>query len=177
MKMARHRLLCAAVLLLPLVLSACKGKKPGEEAASIQRPAAPATQLRPQTAEGLAISTQSLVTVKRNPFLSYLAEETKREERMKTPLECCDLSALKVLAVMVGIDEPLVLVQVPEGKTYTARKGDRIGVRDGRIVAVKEKGVIVEEVEKDAEGRVVFTQRVELALPGEKDKDKEKALR
>ncbi|HHL39362.1 MAG TPA: hypothetical protein ENJ37_02540 [Deltaproteobacteria bacterium] len=106
----------------------------------------------------------------RNPFQTYIIAKKRRrkvvvEERVKGPLECCDLELFKLLAIVSGIGEPRAMVMAPDGKRYIVKKGDRIGTKEGRIVAINSKGFRVKEITRDEYGDVVSTDIVEVRLP------------
>ncbi|MBI5560751.1 MAG: pilus assembly protein PilP [Deltaproteobacteria bacterium] len=172
MKSGKKRFLDLIVPVLTFLLFSCKGEKTEEPPASVQaeKPSVSPNEAQPKGKEPNA--PPPVIAAKRNPFLSYLALEGKKEEKIKTPLECCDLSVFKVMAVLSGADSPMALLQSPDGKTYTAKKGDRIGLKNGRIMSVSGRSIIVEETETDEEGRVISRPRMELSLPSEDEKEK-----
>lgn len=107
------------------------------------------------------------MALERNPFKSYLAEKAvDGNERVRTPLECCNLNSFKILALISGIENSRALVLSPDGKRYEVRKGDLIGAREGRIFRITAKGIIVDEFVKDEVSGVKVKTRVELRLPG-----------
>ncbi len=163
--MLRRRLIYCVLIVFSLVLLNSCGGEEEESTVRLKRPARPAVK-KVETAKELSRSVSTYLSApRRNPFRSYLAEQAQEAERIKTPLECCDIRVFKLLAVVSGIDEPRALVLAPDGKRYTVKKGDLIGTREGRIVEFSEKSIIVEEVVRDISGRVMSRPRIELSLP------------
>lgn len=158
------------MVFLPFFLFSCKGEQ-AEEVKEVEEEKKPEPVSAPVPEKALPqpLPVTPVTEARRNPFVSYLALGGKREERPKTPLECCDVNMFRVMAVLSAADTPMALIQAPDGKNYTAKKGDRIGLKDGKIVTIEGRGIIVEEVETDEEGRVIARPRVELTLPAEKE--------
>ena len=161
------------IVFLPLVLVGCGGR----EEPKAEQAKAPAIGVAAKAEEAPQATVQILPEKKsmRNPFSSYLAKQISRPVRIPTPLECCDLMAFRVIAVVSSPKGKYALVQVPDGKRYIVRKGDRMGLREGMIVDMNDSAIIVEEIERDPEDNIVARQRTELSLPkGDKDEAQKK---
>ena len=116
-------------------------------------------------------------TGKPDPFLSFLRTRVEAPIKKKpprnrplTPLEQVEITQLKLVGVILGEGGntlALAMVQLPDGKGFVIKKGDRIGMNDGEVISVSESSVeIREEVETifgDREARVVS-----LKMQGEK---------
>lgn len=78
----------------------------------------------------------------------------KLEERKKheiTPLEKIGLDDLKLVAIMritSNRDRWQAVIEDPKGRGYIVRKGTYIGLKSGKVKAINEDAVIVEEVYK-----------------------------
>jgi Tfp pilus assembly protein PilP len=108
------------------------------------------------------------VALERNPFKSYLAVIiSEGNERVRTPLECCDLQSFKILGLISGIDDSRALVMSPDGKRYEVVQGDLIGTREGRIFRITVKSIIVDELVKNEVSGKMVRKRVELRLAGD----------
>ena len=94
-----------------------------------------------------------------------MAKQIEKPARERTPLECCDLMTFKVSAVVVSPSGNYALLQASDGKRYIVKKGDRIGLKDGTIVHIGKDVLVVEEIEKDQDDKVLARPRTELALP------------
>lgn len=172
-----RRLLIATIALASL--AAC-GKKSAPPAA--QRPAAQATAGAPAApaaaapaeapaAEKKAGDEWAYSSVgKRDPFRSFLAELQQQggalATRCATPLGKFELEQLKLRAVIVGLEDPVAMVEAPNGTGYTVRRGACIGKNGGIVAAVRSGEVVVTEWAVRADGTKEKTQTV-LRLPKE----------
>ena len=96
---------------------------------------------------------------RRDPFKPLIQEKVKvakkikgRPEKLKGPLEKFELSQYRLIALMVVKGVPRAMVKAPDGKSYTVKVGEYIGMNDGlvrrietKIVAVDENGMRVEK--------------------------------
>ncbi len=162
----------ALLVLVMFALAGCGGEEPSTEKVTVKRafkkPAVKKVQPA-QEEESFEEEKIDITKLKRNPFLSYLAKvKVSTEKRIKTPLECCEVGVFRLVAVVTGIKKPRAVVQAPDGKRYIIRKGDRIGIKEGRVVAITMDSVIIKEKIRDAEGNVIATETVRLTLPEKK---------
>lgn len=149
------------IVLLPFALVGCGGK---EEPKAEQVKAAPQVAVQKQEAPPEA-PPEEVEKERRNPFSSYLAKQIEKPVRDKTPLECCDLMTFKVSAIVASPTGNYALIHAADGKRYIVKKGDRIGLRDGSIVRIGKDVVVVEEIERDQDDKILARPRTELALP------------
>jgi type IV pilus assembly protein PilP len=107
---------------------------------------------------------------KRDPFRSFLAELEMQggalATRCATPLGKFELEQLKLRAVIVGLEDPVAMVEAPNGTGYTVRRGACIGKNGGVVAAVRSGEVVVTEWAVRADGTKEKTQSV-LRLPKE----------
>lgn len=105
---------------------------------------------------------------KRDPFHSFLAEveASAVASRCATPLGRFDLDQLKLVAVVTGLDDPVAMVEAPNGVGYSLRRGACVGRNGGVISAVRTGEVVVSEWATRADGTRDRTQTV-LRLPKE----------
>jgi type IV pilus assembly protein PilP len=163
---ARLPVLAAALALL--AAAGCGDKKPPPRPAA--RPVAAPVAAAPEAApEKPAAPEWSYSSVgKRDPFRSFLAElETTKEavaSRCTTPLGRFELEQLKLAAVVTGLDDPVAMVQAPNGVGYTVRRGACIGKNGGVVAAVRSGEVVVSEWAIRADGTRDRTQTI-LKLP------------
>jgi len=161
------RLYPTSVLLL--ALAACGGTtKP------VARPPAPppaAAVVAPKAlekpeAQGREWSYSS--AGKRDPFHSYLAEAEAAANtvstRCPTPLGRFEVDQLKLVAVVTGLDDPVAMVEGPNGVGYALRRGACIGRNGGVISTVRSGEVVISEWTIRADGSRDKTQTV-LRLP------------
>jgi type IV pilus assembly protein PilP len=159
--------------LAAMVLAAGCGKpKPAAPApaapparpAEAAKPAAPAGEAEKKPAETWSYSSVG----KRDPFRSFLAEGrgggVALATRCATPLGRYELEQLKLVAVITGLEDPVAMVQAPNGTGYTVRRGSCIGKNGGVVAAVRTGEVVVAEWVTRADGTRDRTQTV-LSLP------------
>lgn len=93
---------------------------------------------------------------KRDPFRPFLQkEEPVRPKGIpETPLLKFDLSQLRLVAIVVGVEGNRAMVEDSEGKGYIIREGDYVGRRYGQVKKIMVDRVLIEETYKDALGRI-----------------------
>jgi len=103
---------------------------------------------------------------RRDPFKPLIQEKVKvakkikgRPEKLKGPLEKFELSQYRLIALMVVKGIPRAMVKAPDGKSYTVKVGEYIGMNDGLVRRIETKVVAVDEygmrVEKSPDRIVV----------------------
>jgi type IV pilus assembly protein PilP len=162
-----------AALLLGLagLLAACGDKKPARPVAppapvAAAAPApAPAEEKKPDQPEWSYSSVG-----KRDPFRSFLAELERSAgglaTRCATPLGRFELEQMKLVAVVTGLEDPVAMVEAPNGVGYAVRRGACIGKNGGVVAAVRSGELVVSEWAMRADGTRDRTQTV-LRLPKE----------
>jgi type IV pilus assembly protein PilP len=107
---------------------------------------------------------------KRDPFRSFLAELAESREgaasRCRTPLGRFEIDQLKLVAVVTGLDDPVAMVQAPNGVGYSIRRGACVGRNGGVISAVRSGEVLIQEWAIRADGTRDRTQTI-MKLPRE----------
>lgn len=101
-------------------------------------------------------------------------EETKESERFKkelekiplTPLQQFELASMKVVAIIWGEIGKYAMIEAPDGKGYTIKKGTYIGKSRGIVKNVTADTIIVEEKYQDVDKKIK-TRDVELKLKKE----------
>lgn len=158
-------------LFLPLLLLSCKGKEEPEPLKPL-KPAKPAEAPLPAPTADVTAGIEPTAP-QRNPFLSYILLMKGREtvQKIKGPLECCELGLFKLIAVVESHDSAFALVQTPDNKRYVVRLGDLIGAREGKIVKIAKRSLTVREVTRDENGQIASTMDVELKIP-EKEEER-----
>ncbi len=105
---------------------------------------------------------------KLNPFEPLFRKEPEsiavRKKKSKrrtplTPLEKMDLSQLKLSAIILAPSGNRALVQETSGKGYVVKEGTHIGIHSGKIVAILEDQIIVEEEAEDIYGKVSIVKK------------------
>jgi type IV pilus assembly protein PilP len=163
-----------AILLLA-ALGAC-GRPPAPRPAAVPAaaPAAAAPAAAPAAAEAEKPAEPAWVyssVGKRDPFRSYLADATGAAAAMVTrcgtPLGRFEVEQLKLVAVVTGLEDPVGMVEAPNGVGYALRRGACVGKNGGVVAAVRSGEVIISEWAVRADGSRDATQTV-LRLPSER---------
>lgn len=152
--------------LAPFLLMSC-GKPEEAPVTPVQKPKAVVE--KPAAAETAAkpdLSELTAGTRHRNPFASHimLARGGEGTKKIRGPLECCDVSSFKLVAVISVPGKSSALVQAPDGKRYIVRNGDIIGPREGKIINIKDRSLTVREYVLDDAGKVVSSTDTDLVL-------------
>jgi Tfp pilus assembly protein PilP len=112
---------------------------------------------------------------RRDPYKSFEGKVvTKTVRNFENNLELFDLSELTLTAVVWGIAKPKALFRAPDGYSYIAQKGNRIGRNGGKIVKVARNKVYVQEEYRSPTGDITVRQlELDLHLEQEDDEDQE----
>jgi len=156
-------------LLVALALAACGGTPKPIARPVTTSPAATAPAPKPAEKVDPATHEWSYSSVgKRDPFHSYLADAevaaTQISTRCPTPLGRFEVDQLKLVAVVTGLDDPVAMVEGPNGVGYALRRGACIGRNGGVISTVRSGEVVISEWTIRADGSRDKTQTV-LRLP------------
>src|SRR3990172_7547070 len=112
---------------------------------------------------------ETAITAKqRNPFKSFIVKVTEKPTVAvpKTPLQRYELEQLKLVAIIWGVNSSIAMVEAPDGKGYSIRKGDLIGNRNGKVRRIEKDRVVVEERFAEASGEVTTNEfLIKLPLP------------
>ncbi len=69
----------------------------------------------------------------------------RRPEQLRGPLEQFELRQLRLIAVLVVQGAPRAMVAAPDGKSYTVKVDDYIGLNGGRVKDIQTRLVKVDE--------------------------------
>ncbi|MBI5234711.1 MAG: pilus assembly protein PilP [Deltaproteobacteria bacterium] len=102
----------------------------------------------------------------KNPFKPYIVKVDLRAPVVAptTPLQKYEAEQLRLVAVMWGEGGAFAMVETPDGKGFSVRKGDLIGSRNGKVKRIEKDQVVVEERFTDASGEVSASEYA-LKLP------------
>jgi len=115
---------------------------------------------------------------RRDPFMPFLKEKTVEQElRTEEEIPAEELTGLRrfepgqltLVAIVLGTDGPLAMVQDPVGKGYIVREGTPIG-RYGVVEKITTGRVIVKQRTASTWTREKLFKRVEMVLPKEGEK-------
>ncbi len=100
----------------------------------------------------------------RNPFKPFITTKVEKPIVPRTPLQRYELDQLKLVAVIWGIANPTAMVEAPDGKGYSIKKGDLIGSRGGRVKRIEKDKIVVEERFTEDGGEVITSEFI-ISLP------------
>jgi len=163
------RLQLSALLAAIGILTSCGNQKKASARAPMSppvpaaAPAKPVAAVQPAAPEWVYTSSG-----KRDPFRSFLAELSPdgraASTRCATPLGRFEVDQLRLVAVVTGLDDPVAMVEAPNGVGYSLRRGACIGRNGGVIAAVRTGEVVLSEWVIRADGSRDKTQTI-LRLP------------
>jgi len=102
----------------------------------------------------------------RDPFRTYEMEEKSRRAELGAdsgPLEQYDVNQMSLLAVVWNTGSARALIQDPSGKSYIIGSGTRIGKNNGRVTAIDDNLVVVNETYVDFLGQET-TKDIEMRI-------------
>jgi type IV pilus assembly protein PilP len=158
------------LVLLALVAAAgCGGGAPSPRSSASARAAAAPAAEAPAVAQTAPEPEWVYSSVgKRDPFRSFLNEISAQTgtlaTRCATPLGRYEVEQLKLVAVVTGLEDPVAMVEAPNGVGYALRRGACIGKNGGVVAAVRSSEVVISEWAVRADGSRDATQTV-LRLP------------
>ncbi|TAN42174.1 MAG: hypothetical protein EPN25_03565 [Nitrospirae bacterium] len=148
------------MLLLATGLAGCDNKKaaPAPAAKQPAAPAAPAAPV-PQAEEAKAEKEVYAYEAKnrRDPFLSLIVDIKKDVVRKKkaNPIENFDVDEIKLIAIAWDKNNSYAMITLPDGKSYTIKKGTTLGLYGGRVDEITKKTVKITEMVKNYKGQSV----------------------
>lgn len=105
---------------------------------------------------------------RRDPFMPVLEQlGLGMIDPTLPPLQRVGLTEMNLIAVVWGGYGYMAMIQTPDGKGYTVRRGTRIGPNNGVVSAVTEKGIVVQERFTDVYGSKQEREYVKLLHPKE----------
>jgi type IV pilus assembly protein PilP len=111
-----------------------------------------------------------------DPFMPLIQEkapgpsevlEPDKPKRILTPLEKMSLSQIKLVAVVIGENKKIAMVEEATGKGYEVRIGTYMGKNGGQVVDIQSDHIVVKELVADFKGIVTERfQELKLHKPG-----------
>ncbi len=166
-----RRLHISALLAALAFATSCgEKKKPPVRTADASPVAAPAPVSPSAASQEAPLEWVYTSTGKRDPFRSFLGELDSDGRfpitRCATPLGRFEVDQLRLVAVVTGLDDPVAMVEAPNGIGYSLRRGACIGRNGGVIAAVRTGELVISEWAIRADGAREKTQTI-LRLPKE----------
>ena len=169
--MTRHLLLLVAASVAALACGTPAPKQaPPRPAPAAPAAAAPAPAAAEQPAKPAEPEWAYSSVGKRDPFRSFISEiqasSSGLSTRCATPLGRFELDQLRLVAVVTGLDDPVAMVEAPNGVGYAVHRGACMGKNGGVVAAVRSGELVVSEWAVRADGSRERSQTV-LRLPRE----------
>jgi type IV pilus assembly protein PilP len=103
---------------------------------------------------------------RRDPFSSLLTikDPVTDDAEPLTPLQKFGLNEMRLIAIVIGKDEPRAMIEAPDSKAYTLTPGVKIGRNKGVVQAITPHEIIVEERFRDFAG-TTRTEIKRITLP------------
>ncbi|MDA8083941.1 MAG: pilus assembly protein PilP [Nitrospiraceae bacterium] len=156
-------LICTSVV-AALGLTGCTDKATAPVPA-IQPPkaTAPAAQV-PQVEEPKAEKEVYAYDGKgrRDPFMSLIVniKEKPQHRKKANPVENFDVDEIKLIAIVWEKNSYYAMITLPDGKSYTIRKGSVLGLNGGRVDDITKTSVRITEQVKNYKGQTVTKETI-----------------
>jgi len=158
MKDTRKIPLCALILLMLFGFGGCTGKdQTGKKAAAQKNKAVVPEAIPPQQEEKVEKEVYVYeVKGRRDPFMSLVAVAKEKPQRKKgaNPIENYDVDEIRLSAIVWDNQQYYALVTLPDGKSYTIRKGMTLGLYGGKVEEITKNSVLIRERVKDYRGQL-----------------------
>jgi type IV pilus assembly protein PilP len=100
---------------------------------------------------------------RRDPFVPIIENNNQgQSDAMLPPLQRIGLTELSLIGVVWGTYGYTAMVQTPDGKGYSIRRGSRVGPNNGVVSSITERGIIVQERFTDVYGNKQEREYVKL---------------
>lgn len=150
------------VAALALFVVGCnKDQAPSKPAAqkAVQKQAPQAPQAAQQGQGGQKAEKEIYVYEqkgRRDPFVSLVqvAKEKPKRLRGAKPTENFDVDEIRMIAILWDNKQYYALITLPDGKSYTIRKGTTLGLYGGKVEEITKDRVLVREQVKDYRGQL-----------------------
>ncbi len=135
-------LLLVMMALSPSALMA-QNATDGDAPATVASVAPPPDDTFVYSPQGRRDPFEPLVT--KEPIIAEVVKKVVRPESLKGPLEKYELKQFRLLAIMVVRGIPHAMVKAPDGKSYTVKVDDFIGMNGGIVKDIQTKIVDIDE--------------------------------
>ncbi|MCX7913251.1 MAG: pilus assembly protein PilP [Thermodesulfovibrionales bacterium] len=82
---------------------------------------------------------------RRDPFKSLIVKKEEVGKKGQSPLEQDDISTFRLVAIVWTGKEYFASITLPDGKSYTVRKGMRLGLDGGIVHEITKDTVVVKQ--------------------------------
>lgn len=158
-------LLAAAALLGNLLCMAGCKDKPKTPAPTVASPAVQATAVQTPVPEEPKVEKEVYAydqKGRRDPFMSLIVDlkDKPRIKKKGNPVENFDVDEIKVIAIAWEKNNSYAMITLPDGKSYTVKKGMTLGLYGGRIEEITQHSVKISEQVKNYKGQTVTKETI-----------------
>ncbi len=159
MLMKTDRLFYLIVLLFVFGSAGC-GNKPAVQAPAAPTPKAPAPVVQAAPTEEPKVEKEVYTYEakgRRDPFLSLIVDIKQKPQHKKraNPVENFDVDEIKLIAIVWDKNNSYAMITLPDGKSYTVKKGMTLGLYGGRVEEITKRTVKITEQVRNYKGQTV----------------------
>lgn len=100
---------------------------------------------------------------RRDPFVPIIENNQQgQSDAVLPPLQRVGLTELSLIGIVWGAYGYTAMVQAPDGKGYSLRRGTRVGPNNGVVSSITERGIVVQERFTDVYGNKQEREYVKL---------------
>lgn len=94
---------------------------------------------------------------RRDPFMSLIVDikEKPRMKKKANPIENFDVDEIKLIAIAWEKNSHYAMITLPDGKSYTIKKGMTLGLYGGRVEEITQQTVKITEKVKNYKGQII----------------------
>lgn len=155
----KNILISVLILLIAFLITGCADEP--QKAALPQKTAKPSVEQKlPDSTTTSPAKETSIVAVgyeynpqgRRDPFVSLIIKAELDKKKGATPLEQDELTAFRLTAIVWSGSQHYASITLPDGKSYTVKKGMKLGLDGGIIEEITKDTVVVRQYLKDKKG-------------------------
>ncbi len=155
-------LISVLIICIAFLITGCDDKQP-QKVVNPQKTAKPLVEQKlPDEAAGSPAKETALVAIgyeynpqeRRDPFNSLIAkQDTSDKKKGTTPLEQDDLGTVRLIAIVWSGKEHVAMITLPDGKSYSVKKGMKLGLDGGVVYEITKDMVVVRQYLKDKKAK------------------------
>lgn len=89
---------------------------------------------------------------RRDPFIPLIVRADTKQKKGLVPIESYEVSEFKLIAILWDKTKYYAVITLPDGKSYTIRKGMKLGLHGGKVYKITKDSVIIRENVRDYRG-------------------------
>lgn len=149
--------ICFIIFLTIFLLTGC-AEKEEQKVVLPQKVAKPSGEQKPTDSTTATQTKETAISAihyeynpqgRRDPFKSLIAKAEQDKKKGATPLEQDEIAVFSLKAIVWSGKEYFAMITLPDGKSYTVKKGMRLGLDGGIVHEITKDSVIVRQYLKD----------------------------